>query len=105
MDGGDEMEITALILAILGIVATILVGWLVHIETGKLLRLINAVLIARVSPTELSQMERLIEDIERTGEKRGTVVQRPDGTWAIDWALVLGGTVKPTGTLGKRLIK
>ncbi|MCJ7515453.1 MAG: hypothetical protein MUO89_05750 [Dehalococcoidia bacterium] len=99
------MTIAALVLAILGIVATIFVGWLVHIKTGKLLRRINAVLIARVAPTELSQMERLMEDIERTGEKRGTLVQRPDGTWGIDWVMELGGTVKPTGTLRKRLIK
>jgi hypothetical protein len=70
---------------------------LVHVKTGKLLRRINAVLIARVVPTELSQMERLIEDIEQTGEKRGTVVQRPDGTWAIDWVMKLGGTVNPIG--------
>jgi len=100
------MEITAVVLAILGIVATALVGWLVHMKTSKLLGRINAVLIARVTPTELSQMERLIEDIERTGEKRGTVVERPDGSWGIDWAIVVGGgTVKPTGTLRTRLIK
>jgi hypothetical protein len=105
MQGGDEMTIAALILAILGIIATILVGWLVHTKTGKLLRRINAVLIARVAPTELSQMERLIEDIERTGEKRGTLVQRPDGAWGIDWVVALGGTLKTTGTLRKRLIK
>ena len=100
------MTIAAVVLAILGIVATILVAWLVHTKTSKLLRRINAVLIARVTPTELSQMERLIEDIERTGEKRGTIVQRSDGTWGIDWVMVVGGgTVKPTGTLKTRLIK
>ena len=100
------MTIAAVVLAILGIIATALVGWLVHKKTSKILRRINAVLIARVTPTELSQMERLIEDIERTGEKRGTVVQRPDGTWAIDWPMeVGGGAVKPTGTLRTRLIK
>lgn len=99
------MTIAALV-AILGIIATALVGWLVHTKTSKLLRRINAVLIARVTTTELSQMEKLIEDIERTGEKRGTVVQRPDGAWAIDWVMVVGGgTVKPTGTLRTRLIK
>jgi len=106
MEGGEEMAIAAVVLAILGIIATALVGWLVHKKTSKILRRINAVLIARVTPTELNQMERLIEDIERTGEKRGTIVQRPDGTWGIDWAEVVGGgTVKPTGTLRTRLIK
>ena len=100
------MTIAADVLAILGIIATALVGLLVHKKTSKLLRLIKAVLIARVTPTELSQIERLIEDIERTGEKRGTVVQRSDGAWGIDWALKIGGgTVKPTGTLRTRLIK
>jgi membrane protein implicated in regulation of membrane protease activity len=100
------MTIAAIVLAILGIIATALVGLLVHKKTSKLLRLIHAILIARVTPKELSEMKRLIEDIERTGEKRGTVVQRADGTWGIDWAMVVGGgTVKPTGTLRTRLIK
>lgn len=100
------MTIAAVVLAVLGISATASVGWLVHKKTSKLLRRINAVLIARVAPTELSQMEGLIEDIERSGEKKGTVVQRPDGTWGIDWVIeVGGGTVKPTGTLRTRLIK
>lgn len=100
------MSLAALIIAILGIVATGLVGWLVHNKTSKLLRRINAILIARVTPKELDQMERLIEDIERTGEKRGTIVQRPDSSWGIDWIMVVGGgKVKPTGTLRTRLIK
>ena len=100
------MTIAAVILAILGIIATALVGLLVHKKTSKLLKRINAVLIARVPPTELDQMERLIEDIERNGEKRGTLVQRPDGTWGIDWVIVVGsGTVKLNGTLIKRFLK
>ena len=100
------MTIAAVVLAILGIIATALVGLLVHKKTSKLLRLIHAILIARVTPKELSQMERLIEDIERTGEKRGTIVQRSNGTWGVDWVLkVGGGMVKPTGTLRTRLIK
>ena len=99
------MTIAAIVLAILGIIATALVGWLVHTKTGKILRLIKTLLIARVTPAELSQLERLIEDFERTGEKRGTVVQRSDGAWGIDWVMAVGGTVKPTGTLRARLIK
>jgi len=100
------MTIAAIVLAGLGIIATALVGLLVHKKTSNLLRLIHAILIARVAPKELSQMEKLLEDIERTGEKRGTVVQRSDGTWGIDWVVeVGGGTVKPTGTLRTRLIK
>ena len=100
------MTIAAIVLASLGIIATALVGLLVHKKTSKLLRLIRAILIARVTPKELCEMERLIEDIERTGEKRGTVVQRSDGAWGIDWVVgVGGGTVKPTGTLRRRLIK
>lgn len=100
------MTIAAFVLAILGIIATALVGLLVHKKTSKLLNRIKAILIARVTPAELSEMERLIEDIERTGEKRGTIVQRSDGTWGVDWVLkVGGGTVKPTGTLRTRLIK
>ena len=96
----------AFVLAISGIIATAFVGWLVHTKTRKVLRRINAILIARVTPTEFSQIERLIEDIERTREKRGTVVQRPDGVWSIDWVMPVGaGTVKLSGTLRARLIK
>ena len=106
MEGDEKMTTAAFVLAILGIIATVLVGWLVHTKTSKLLRRINAILIARVTPTELSQIYRLIDDIERTGEKRGTIVQRSDGTWAIDWTQVVGGEVViPTGTLKTRLTK
>jgi hypothetical protein len=100
------MEIASIILASLGIIATVFVSWLVYTKSGRILKRINAVLIARVTPTELSELNRLLEDIERTGEKRGTVVQRPDGTWGINWTMAVGGgTIKPTGTLGTRLIK
>jgi hypothetical protein len=100
------MAIAAIVLASLGIIATALVGWLVHTKTSKLLNRINAILIARVTPEELSEMERLIEDIERTGEKRGTVVQRSSGAWGIDWAIkVGGGEVKSTGTLKVHRVK
>ena len=97
---------TPIVLASLGILATALVAWLVYRKTSKLLNRIRAILIARIAPKELSEMERLIEDIERTGEKRGTIVQRSDGTWGVVWVVeVGGGTVKPTGTLRTRLIK
>ena len=100
------MQIASIVLASLGIIATIFVSWLVYAKSGKILKLINAVLIARITPAELGEMERLIEDIERSGEKRGTVVQRPDGTWGINWTMAVGGgTIKPTGTLRTRLIK
>ena len=100
------MTIAAIVLAGLGIIATALVGLLVHKKTSNLLGLIHAILIARVTPKELSEMYRLIEDIKRTGEKRGTLVQRTEGAWGIDWVVeVGGGTVKPTGTLRPRLIK
>jgi hypothetical protein len=97
------MEIAALVISILGIFATILVGWLVYIKTDRILSRINSVLIARIAPAEFSAMDRLIEDIERTGEKRGTVVQRPDGTWSIDWTMNLQGKLNLKGVLGKQL--
>ena len=93
------MEIAEIILACLGITATVCVGLLVHTKTKKILKRIEAVLIARVAPEELSAMGRLIKDIERTGEKRGTVVQRSDGTWGINWTMKVGGEIKSTGTL------
>ena len=42
------MATAAFVLAILGIIATALVGWLVHTKTSKLLRRINAPLIANI---------------------------------------------------------
>jgi hypothetical protein len=84
------MAIAAIVLAVLGIIATALVGWLVHEKTSELLNRMKAILIARATPQEISAMERLIEDIERTGQKRGTIVQRANGTWGVDWDLKLG---------------
>ena len=49
------MTIAAIVLASLGIIATALVGWLVHTKTSKLFRRINAVLIARVTPQNLAK--------------------------------------------------
>lgn len=51
------MTIVALVLAFLGIVATAIVGWLVHKRTSRLLRRINSILIARVTLKELHQMK------------------------------------------------
>ena len=80
------MEITAIVLASLSIIVTALVGWLVYKRTAKILNRMKAILIARVTPAEYKEMLRLIEDIERTGEKRGTIVHRSDDTWGINWA-------------------
>ena len=79
------MEIAAIVLALIGISATAFVGRLVHTKTSKLLKRINSILIARIPPEELSAIIRLIEDIEKTGEKRGTISEKPNGKWAIDW--------------------
>lgn len=96
------MGMAALIIAILGLTATIVVARLVHTRTSKALRRIDALLIAGKSFEEVRTIERLLEDIERAGEKRGRVVQRENGTWGVDWAIVVGGgEVKPKGRLGR----
>lgn len=84
------MAVVALIIAIVGVITTVIVGYLVHIRTRKALRRIDASLIASKSSDEVHQIERLLEDIERAGSKRGKVVQREDGSWGIDWKIVVG---------------
>ena len=91
------MVIASVALASFGIFATAFVAWLVHKKTNKLLkqidtilRRINAIQVARSTPSELKVLHRLIEDWERTGVKRGTLAQTPGcqckkGTWKIDW--------------------
>lgn len=73
------------IIGLLGILMTVGLGWFVYIRTGKVMRRINAVLIARMELPEYKQVLRLIDDIEKTGTKRGTIRQRPNGNWSIHW--------------------
>lgn len=94
------VAIAALIVAIIGIVATVIVGYLVHIRTQKALRRIDASLIADKSFDEVHQIERLLEDIERSRSRRGRVVQREDGSWGIDWVMVAGGNNQQNETRG-----
>ena len=94
------MTLLSIVLGCVGIIATALVAWLVYNKSSKLFKRIESILIARASKTEYEAVKRLIDDIERTGEKRGTVVQRPDGSWGVDWVInVGGGDIKPTGKL------
>ncbi len=96
------MNIAALVIAILGLIATIGVAYLVNKRTKETLRRIEAILIAEKTNDEVASIERLIEDIERSG-KRGTVVQRPNGSWGINWVMsVGGGSIKPSGKLKTR---
>jgi hypothetical protein len=85
------MQLTALIVAILGIIATGFVGWWVSNRTNRLLKRIDSILIARTKKEEYSEILRLIGDIEKSGTKRGTVVLRSDGSWGIDWFIEIGG--------------
>jgi hypothetical protein len=71
---------------LIGIVATAIISWYIHYRTSKVLNLMtdllnigNAVLISRVTPEELHNLERLVEDTIKTGQKRGTLVQRTNG--------------------------
>jgi hypothetical protein len=80
------------VFGIFGIVATVLVGAWFYVLSDKIQKRIeyitkynNAVLIARMSMKEYKEGMRLINDIINTGEKRGTLVQRPSGTWGVDW--------------------
>lgn len=96
------MDIAALIIAILSLAATIVVARLVHTRTSKALRRIDALLIADKSFEEVRTIERLLEDMERSREKRGQVVQQEDGTWGIKYAIAVGGgEIKPKGKLSR----
>lgn len=65
------MSMAALIIAILGLTATIVVARLVHTSTSKALRRIDALLIAGKSFEEVRTIEGLLEDIVRTGGREG----------------------------------
>lgn len=92
------MNIFMLILAILGIIATGLVGLLVHRRTKGLLKRVQNIQVAEMPPEKYRTVLRLLEDMERSGEKRGTVSRREDGSWGIDYvigaATAVGVTVK-----------
>jgi hypothetical protein len=88
VEGSEEMndgQLVSIILGALGIAATVGLGLWFYVRTGKVIRRVNAILTARMTPTEYRQALRLVDDIEKTGEKRGTIVQRPNGALAIDW--------------------
>lgn len=101
MTGGETAGITigavGAILAIIGII----VALVVYRRTDRILKgmdnilkRIDAILIARMSPSEYKQALRLIDDIQKTGEKRGTIAQRANGVWGIDWDLAVNDKVK-----------
>lgn len=78
------------VIGMFGIIAAFLVAWWFYVLSEKVLnridnmtRRINAILIARMSPEEYKQAERLIDDIVTTGEKRGTLVQLENGSYGI----------------------
>lgn len=95
------MVLASLLIAILSIGVAIGVSFLAHRRNAKALRRIEAMQIAGKSKDEVRTIERLLEDIERTHEKRGLVVQREDGKWSIDWSIDLfEGSVPLSVNLG-----
>ena len=61
---------------------------------------IIAMIVAQMSLDEYSKVERLVEDIERTGHKRGQIVRCKDGSLNILWKQgVGGGSVGSSGDL------
>jgi len=100
------MVLASLLIAILSIGVAIGVSCLAHRRNAKALRRIEAIQIAGKSKDEVRTIERLLEDIERSHEKRGGVVQREDGKWAIDWSIEVGeGSVPISGKLGLCLLR
>jgi hypothetical protein len=88
-----QMVIAAFIISIVSVVATIAVAWLVDSSTNKLFRRMAYLLPAEMSPEKHKAILRLVDDMERTGEKRGTLNQRDDGSWGIDYALEISTTL------------
>jgi len=79
------MNVVGIILGVSGIIATGVVGWVFYIRSQKIITRMNAILTAHMSLDEFSAALRLVDDIEKTGTKRGTIAQKPDGTWVIRW--------------------
>jgi hypothetical protein len=78
-------DLVGIILGVLGIVATAVVGIVFYIRSKKIITRMNAILTAHMSLNEYKAALRLVDDIEKTGTKRGTIAQIPDGTWVIHW--------------------
>lgn len=91
MDKTLILAIVGIILASLGILATVFVAWLVDKRTKRLLSHIESIQIADMPPQKYRTLLKLIEDMERSGMKRGTLNQRPDGSWGIDYILEMKG--------------
>ena len=81
------MNIPMLLLAITGIFATAFVGWLVDRRTERLLKRVENIQVAEMPPEKYRKVLRLLEDMERSGEKRGTLSQSEDGSWHINYAI------------------
>jgi hypothetical protein len=88
------MNIVSLILGIIGILATLSIAWLVYIKTGKLFKRIEMIQTAEMTVEKYRELLRLVEDGERTGQKRGTIKQNKDGKWIIEWQLEIKNRVK-----------
>jgi hypothetical protein len=79
------LAIAGVVLAVLGIAATVFVTVLVDKRTTKMLERINNMQVAEMPQEKYRTVLRLLDDMERSKVKRGTVSQLPNGSWSIDF--------------------
>ena len=82
------MEQVSVILSAIGLSASLLaviIALVINRKTTKTLRRITAYSIATKEQDEVKTIERLLVDMEKTKDKRGTVAKNQDGKWVINW--------------------
>ena len=80
------MELAALVVAIVGIGVAAYLTYSVDKRTRVYLARLETILTAEMTPAKYKVLLRLLEDAERSGQKRGTITQNADGNWIVAWA-------------------
>ena len=74
----------SIIMGILGIVATVLLGWFVYWRTNKAL-IATFMLVSALPGGDAAT--RIYEDMRKSKQVRGVPYQTKDGKWAVAWKI------------------
>lgn len=79
------MIVASVVLSCVGLLATIGVGFLVYCRTKKTISKVSEAILYTFPG--VGQRKRLLEDIRRTGEIRGEVVEKTLGGYRVLWRI------------------
>ena len=88
------MVVAALVLAVLGIIATIYVAYLVNKKTSRLINRILDIQSAEMPPKKYDVLLRLLRD--KRGEY-GWIKQNAQGKWVIVWEMEIKEGIELSG--------